>query len=182
MPDRAGHRVDVPGRAGHRLGQHAAVQIERAGGDVARLARGCAECGPYQRLRLLLHHRQQAVPHDLQLDLGDVAACHGVTSSISSSLPAPTRAEKPGGTMVDVPASTMIAGPVSRVPAGSAARGYTAASVMSPLAGSISRTVPMGGGGATSGGAGRRSGSEKGCASARVHVTVSTSSPGITRP
>ena len=66
---RDGHGVDVARRAGHRLGEHPALGVEDAGGEVARLAHGGAEGGAQQRLRLLLHHRDQAVPHDLRLDL-----------------------------------------------------------------------------------------------------------------
>ena len=66
---RNGHRVDVAGRAGDRLGEHPALGVEDAGGEVARLAHGGAEGGAQKRLRLLLHHRDQAVPHDLRLDL-----------------------------------------------------------------------------------------------------------------
>ena len=36
--DRIGHRIDVTGRAGHRLRQHATVTVEYAGGEVAGLA------------------------------------------------------------------------------------------------------------------------------------------------
>ena len=66
-----GHRVDVAGRAGDRLGQHPALGVEDAGGEIARLAHGGAEGGAQQGLRLLLDHRDQAVPHDLGLDLGE---------------------------------------------------------------------------------------------------------------
>jgi hypothetical protein len=63
------HRVHVAGRAGHRLGEHAPVEIEDAGGEVARLAHDRREGRAHQRLRLLLDDRDQAVPHDLQPDL-----------------------------------------------------------------------------------------------------------------
>ena len=65
---RLGHRVDVAGRAGHRLRQHAALEVEHAGREVAALAHDRRERGAHQHLRLLLDHRDQAVPHDLQVD------------------------------------------------------------------------------------------------------------------
>ncbi len=92
VADRAGHGVDVAGRAGDGLGQHAALQVEHAGGDVAGLARRGAEGGAHQGLALLLHHRQQSVPHDLQLDLADGAPGHAAISSMTISRPAAMRA------------------------------------------------------------------------------------------
>ena len=63
------HRVDVARRAGDRLRHHAAVQIEDAGGQIAGLAHRGGEGGADHGLRLLLHHGDQAVPHDLAMDL-----------------------------------------------------------------------------------------------------------------
>ena len=62
------HGVDVAGGAGHRLGQHAALQVEDAGGEIARLAHRGGEGGADHHLRLFLHHRDEAVPLDLALD------------------------------------------------------------------------------------------------------------------
>ncbi len=92
MPDRTRHGVDVTRRAGDRLRQHPALQVEHAGGDVAGLARRGAEGGAHQGLCLLLHHGQQTVPHDLEFDLRDVPARHASISSITMSSPAPMRA------------------------------------------------------------------------------------------
>ena len=69
VADALGHGVDVTGRAGDRLRHHASVQIEDAGGQVAGLAHRGGERGADHGLRLLLHHRDQAVPHDLAVDL-----------------------------------------------------------------------------------------------------------------
>ena len=70
MPDRFHHRVDVAGGAGDGLGEHAAVQVEDAGREVARFAHRGGEGGADHRLPLLLHHCDEAVPHDLALDAG----------------------------------------------------------------------------------------------------------------
>ena len=67
--DRGRHRVHMAGRTGDRLGQHAAACVEHAGGQIAGLAHGGREGGADQRLRLFLDDREQAVPHDLQMDL-----------------------------------------------------------------------------------------------------------------
>ena len=64
---RLGHRVDVPGRAGDGLRQHVAVDVEYTGGNIAAFAHDRAEGGVHERLRLLVDHREQAVPHYLQL-------------------------------------------------------------------------------------------------------------------
>jgi hypothetical protein len=70
MLDRVRHGVDVAGRAGHRLRQHAALTVEHAGREIACLAHRGAERGAHQGLRLLLDHRDQAAPHDLGVNLG----------------------------------------------------------------------------------------------------------------
>ena len=69
MADAFRHGVDVTGRAGDRLRHHASVQVEDAGGKVAGLAHRGGERGADHGLRLFLHHRDQAVPHDLAVDL-----------------------------------------------------------------------------------------------------------------
>ena len=66
----------MAGGARHGLGEHAALEVEDAGGEVAGLAHGGAEGGADHGLRLLLHHRDQAVPHDLALDGGE-GGVHG---------------------------------------------------------------------------------------------------------
>ena len=68
--DRFGHRIDVAGRAGDGLGEHAPLAVEDAGREVARLTHDRGERRAQQRLRLLLHHGNQPVPHDLQGDVG----------------------------------------------------------------------------------------------------------------
>ena len=62
---RGGHGVDVAGRAGHRLREHAPPGVVDARRQVARLARDGAERGLEQHVGLLLDHRDQAVPEDL---------------------------------------------------------------------------------------------------------------------
>ena len=69
VTDDFGHGVDVAGRAGHCLRHHAAVQVEDAGRQVARFPHRGGEGGADHDLRLLLDHRDQAVPHDLPMDL-----------------------------------------------------------------------------------------------------------------
>ena len=82
VPDRQGHRIDVARRAGDRLRDHAAGRIEHAGREVARLAHRRREGGADQRLRLLLDHRDQAVPHDLHVDGGGgIVTRHGRRSN-----------------------------------------------------------------------------------------------------
>ena len=75
MADRRRHRVHVPGRAGHGLRQHAALEIEHAGGQIAGFAHARAERGAQQRLGLLLDDGDQAVPHDLRADAGQCGVC-----------------------------------------------------------------------------------------------------------
>ncbi len=87
---------------------------------------------------LLLHHGEQAVPHDLQFDFADDAG-HAADSSMTISWPAAMRAENPVGTMVAVPASTITAGPCSVAPGCRSARANTAASTASPMPGSTMR-------------------------------------------
>ncbi len=69
MLDRIGHRVDVAGRAGDRLGQHAALGVEDAGREIAGLAHRGRERRPHEGLRLLLDDGNEARPHDLHVDL-----------------------------------------------------------------------------------------------------------------
>ena len=63
--DGVGHGVDVAGRAGDRLGQHAALRVISAGGEVAGLADGGGKRRADKRLRLFLDDGDQPVPHDL---------------------------------------------------------------------------------------------------------------------
>jgi hypothetical protein len=70
---RIGHRVHVSRRAGDRLSQHAAMAVEHAGRKIARLAHRGAERRAQHRLRLLLDHSDQSVPHDLSVDLSERA-------------------------------------------------------------------------------------------------------------
>ena len=128
---RNGHRVDVAGRAGDRLGEHPALGVEDAGGEVACLAHGGAEGGAQKRLRLLLHHRDQAVPHDLRLDLcepGLGRAVHQASSpcagrrSITMVPNASTEAVNAALTTAVVSVSTISAGPSTRAPATKSAR------------------------------------------------------------
>src|SRR3546814_1173675 len=64
------HGVDVAGRNGDRLRQHAAFSVEDACGNVARFARRRAERGTDPGLVLLLDEREKAVRHHLHADAG----------------------------------------------------------------------------------------------------------------
>ncbi|CUI98001.1 Uncharacterised protein [Achromobacter ruhlandii] len=133
--DRFGHGVDVAGRAGDGLRDHAAVGQEHARRQVAGFARGGAEGRADQHLGLFLHHRQQPVPGQLKADalLGRVLrgahagsfAARAAAALMSSSTSEPRRlrrASKPAGTKVVVSSSTTRAGPVSFCSASSAWR------------------------------------------------------------
>src|SRR5690606_1365868 len=98
MLHRLGHGVDVAGGACHGLRQHAAFPIEYTRGQIAGLAHHGGERGPEERLRLLLDDGDQAVPHDLQLDVAGQSLRHAWTSEFFtvsiSALPASTAASK----------------------------------------------------------------------------------------
>src|SRR5678815_1754445 len=114
-------------RAGHRLRDHAAVGQEHAGGQVARFARRCTECGAHQCLRLLFDDRDQAVPHHLHMYIGEFA--HRLFLWSSTIWPALfTDASKFAVTSTVVWSSTISAGPATRAPPASAARSYTGTS------------------------------------------------------
>ncbi len=90
------HRIDMAWRAGDGLGQHPALSVEDAGGKVPRLAHDRRERGAQQRLRLLLDHGDQPVPHDLQFDVGQRRACHMIVLqrfSVRTSAPPPSTAQ-----------------------------------------------------------------------------------------
>ena len=72
VPDAFAHGVDVPGRAGDGLRHHAALQVEDTRGEIARLPHGRAERGADHHLGLFFHHRDEAVPHHLPLDGGEL--------------------------------------------------------------------------------------------------------------
>ena len=75
----------MAGRAGDRLGEHPALQIEHPGGEIAALAHDRAEGGAQERRRLLLDHRDQALPHHLLSEVGErLGAVHGVSSCASA--------------------------------------------------------------------------------------------------
>ena len=69
MPDRIRHGIHVPRRAGYRLRQHPAATVKHAGGEIARLTHRRAKRSADERLRLLLHDRNQPAPHDLRVQL-----------------------------------------------------------------------------------------------------------------
>jgi hypothetical protein len=71
VADGFGHGVDVAGGAGDGLCHHAPVQVEDAGGQVSGFAHRGGEGGADHDLSLFLDHRDQAVPHDLAMDLGE---------------------------------------------------------------------------------------------------------------
>ncbi|MNN93101.1 hypothetical protein D3C81_2114850 [compost metagenome] len=83
MADRFGHGIDVARGAGDRLGDHLASAVEDPCGEVAGLPDTGTEGGADQRQRLFFDHRNQAVPHDLQVHIGKLEACHvGTPSSL----------------------------------------------------------------------------------------------------
>ena len=56
IPHAVGHRIDVPGRARHRLRQHIPGHVEGTGGQIPGLAHhGCERC-VHQRRSLLVHN------------------------------------------------------------------------------------------------------------------------------
>ena len=61
------HGIDVSGRSGDCLREHSPLQIEDTRGEIAALAHHRGEGGAQQGLRLLLHHREKAIPHDLHV-------------------------------------------------------------------------------------------------------------------
>ena len=71
--DRRGHGVDVAGRAGDGLGHHPAFRVEDPGRQVPGLTHAGAEGGAHQAEGLLLHHRDQPVPHHLQSQVPGLA-------------------------------------------------------------------------------------------------------------
>ena len=122
-----GHGIDVARRARHRLGEHPALEVEDARGQVSAFAHDRAERGPQQRLRLFFHHRDQAVPHHLPgNDVESVSACHRSapqTRRSSTILPAgSSTARNVRETKVEVCSSTISAGPSSPSPAPSSER------------------------------------------------------------
>ena len=84
MLNRFGHRVDMAGRAGHRLGVHPPVEAEDAGGEIATLAHDRAERRVHKSLRLFFDDRDQTVPHDLQSDGVDTGGAHQSLSPLRS--------------------------------------------------------------------------------------------------
>ena len=86
MPHRFRHGIDVSGRAGNGLRHHATLAIEDAGRKIARFAHRGRECGADHDLRLLFHDGDQAVPHDLALNLrhGVGLVGHYAASRVSS--------------------------------------------------------------------------------------------------
>ncbi len=86
VADAFGHRIDVAGRAGDRLCHHASREVEYAGREIAGFAHGGGEGGADHRLRLLFDHGDQAIPHDLAMDLcqGVGFVRHQVVSRVSS--------------------------------------------------------------------------------------------------
>ena len=89
------HRVDMPGCAGHRLGEHPPFGVEHPRRQVSRLAGRGGEAGADERLGLLLHHRDQAVPHELEPDGRErVGAGHRGSLAIRMLSSASTDAEK----------------------------------------------------------------------------------------
>src|SRR3546814_1718437 len=76
----------MSGGPGNGLRQHPALHVEDAGRDVAGLARRGGEGGAHQGLGLLLDHREQPVPLDLQVDLVERGAIGGRSEEHTSEL------------------------------------------------------------------------------------------------
>ena len=80
MLEKVGHRrrhgVHMAGRSRHRLGDHVAVAVIDARGQIASLARDGAKGDAEQGLGLFLDHGNQAVPHDLGADGGECVLAH----------------------------------------------------------------------------------------------------------
>ena len=68
VADRFCHGIHMARRAGHGLGQHAALQVKDAGGKITRFAHRGAEGSADHGLRLFFDHRNQAIPLDLALN------------------------------------------------------------------------------------------------------------------
>ena len=117
-------RVDVAGRAGHRLRHHPGPAVEHGVGEVAGLPDDRAEGGPLERLGLLVHRGDQALPQDLELDGVERAAGHGaILPRVATSEPSvPTSTDQPGRMTAVVSRSSTMAGPSKRAPGPSASR------------------------------------------------------------
>ena len=112
-------RVDVAGRAGHRLRHHPGPAVEHGVGEVAGLPDDRAEGGPLQRLGLLVDRGDQALPQHLELDGVERAAGHGaILPRVATSEPSvPTSTDQPGRMTAVVSRSSTMAGPSKRAPA-----------------------------------------------------------------
>src|SRR5262245_39942930 len=194
-----GHGVDVAGCARHGLCQHVALAIEDAGGEVSRLAHDGRKGRAQQHLRLLLNHRDQAVPHDLQLDLGEPA--HGghfpfLLADLPAGLaaepaalravstrpyPASISASKAALTRVEVPDSTMMAGPFIRVPGTMPRRSYIGTFTARPDLASNTGRVPIGFGANLARGLPNRAGFAASVVTRTAHDRISMAARGMCR-
>ena len=108
----AGERVDVAGRAGDRLGDHAAATVEHRVGEVAGLAHDRRERGALQRPGLLVDRGDQALPQHLELDRVEGSGHRAAPVLSATSDPsAATLAVQPGRMTAVVSRSSTIAGP-----------------------------------------------------------------------
>src|SRR5579875_1015667 len=116
MPHALGHRVHMPRRAGDRLGDHPALQVENTSGEIAGLPHRGAEGGADHGLRLLFHHGNETAPHQLVVNLGKSLACrHYSPPCIRTTLPQPSMlACQPGQSKTEVSSSTIIRPPEPR--------------------------------------------------------------------
>ena len=104
---RDGEGVDVPRRAGDRLGDHAAFPVEERVGEIAGLAHDGTERRSLQRLRLLVHRVDEARPENLQLD-----RVHQTISLVATIDPSSvTAASQRGRRTIVVSRSCTTAGP-----------------------------------------------------------------------
>src|SRR3712207_2129352 len=109
------HRVHVTGGAGNGLGDHPAAAVEEAGREVTGLAHHAREGGPHQRTGLLLDHRDQPVPEDLQQDRVKTLRAHFSHLTIRLRDPS-TSAPESGPTITVDSRSSTTAGPSTAAP------------------------------------------------------------------
>src|SRR5206468_4158026 len=118
-------RVDVTGRPGHRLSQHASVCVEHGGREVARLPYDRRERRSLEGGGLFVRHGDQTSPQDLEGDRIEP----GFHPTSTTRLPEPSTFPLPPGPMTTVDAcSSTTHGPTTSLPGPSLYRSSTATS------------------------------------------------------